>query len=169
MNGWYGLTWDCTEPSTSVNFMDLTISIVNSRLETTLYEKPQNLYLYIPPHSSHPKGVYTGLVFGQVLRIRRLCSHKKDADLKIKQFFDRLTARGHPKDTLLPLFQRAEANAASYLNRTPEEHVELRVKNYWTHKSKSFSTFNFTPMTPRPKISRNSGESKLHSLMVITL
>jgi hypothetical protein len=116
MNGWYGLSWDCTEPSTSINFMDLTISIVDSRLETTLYKKSQNLYLYIPPHSSHPKGVFTSLIFGQVLRIRRLCSHKRDADTKIKQFFDRLLARGHSSTMLLRLFQHAEANATSYMN-----------------------------------------------------
>jgi hypothetical protein len=119
MNGWYGLTWDRW-----AHIWAHSWKAVNSRLETTLYEKSQYLYLYIPaPHSSHPKGVYTGLVFGQVLRILRLCSHKKDADLKIKQFFDRLTAHGHPKDMLLLLFQQCtEANAASYLSRTPKEH-----------------------------------------------
>lgn len=74
MSSWFGLEWVCKDPSTSINFMDLTITIVNGRLETTLFEKEQNLYLYIPPHSSHPRGVFTGLIFGQVLRIRRLCS-----------------------------------------------------------------------------------------------
>jgi hypothetical protein len=69
LNGWNGLNWKCSNLSTSVNFMDLTITIVNGKLHTTIYEKEQNLYLYIPPHSSHPKGVLSGLIFGQILHL----------------------------------------------------------------------------------------------------
>eukprot|EP00956_Cyclotella_meneghiniana_P020164 scaffold35241_cov64-Cyclotella_meneghiniana.AAC.2 len=111
MQQWYGLTWTFTEPSNTVDFMDLTISIVDGKIETTIFEKSQNLYLYIPPHSSHPRGVLTGLIFGQVLRFRRLCTHRHDADTKIKQFIQRLMARGHQKNDLLPIFERAEINA----------------------------------------------------------
>ena len=127
MNQWHGLKWDCETPSLSVNFMDLTISIEDGRAITTLYEKKRNLYLYIPPHSSHPKGVLTGLVFGQILRVRRLCSNKADADAKIQQFFSRLLARGHSRETLIPLFIKAEDNAKCYLNRTSSDH-EARYK-----------------------------------------
>eukprot|EP00956_Cyclotella_meneghiniana_P015682 scaffold24249_cov44-Cyclotella_meneghiniana.AAC.2 len=42
MDKWHGLRWKCETPSASVNFMDLTITIVNGRLETTLYEKAMN-------------------------------------------------------------------------------------------------------------------------------
>jgi hypothetical protein len=65
MNGWLGLEWVCTEPSTTINFMDLTITIVDGKLETTLFEKAMNLYLYIPPYSAHPRCIFTGLIFGR--------------------------------------------------------------------------------------------------------
>eukprot|EP00956_Cyclotella_meneghiniana_P006563 scaffold8661_cov40-Cyclotella_meneghiniana.AAC.2 len=55
------------------------------------------------------------LIFGQVLRIRRLCSHTRDADKKILEFSQRLLARGHTKEALGPLFDKAEANARAYM------------------------------------------------------
>ena len=84
MNACEGLKWTCEVPSKKVNFMDLTISIIGNAIETDLYEKDLNLYLYIPPHSSHPRGVFTGLISGQVLRIRRLCSNQSDATAHIR-------------------------------------------------------------------------------------
>jgi hypothetical protein len=125
LNGWNGLKWKCSTLSTSVKFMDLTISIFDGRIHTTIYEKEQNLYLYIPPHSSHPKGVLTGLIFGQVLRLRRLCSDHMDADNKIREFYKRLRRRGHEDDSLQPLFRRAEENAATYMNRSDEDKERL--------------------------------------------
>ncbi|KAL7475648.1 hypothetical protein ACHAW6_001558 [Cyclotella cf. meneghiniana] len=64
MQQWHGLQWAFEDPVYSINFMDLTISIVNGQLYTTLYKKPQNLYLYLPPHSSHPKRIERGLIYG---------------------------------------------------------------------------------------------------------
>jgi len=55
MQGWHGLRWEFTNLSSTCTFMDLTLSIANNRIESSLHEKPQNLYLYIPPHSCHPK------------------------------------------------------------------------------------------------------------------
>ncbi len=122
MNQWHGLEWDCETPSTTIDFMDLTISIIGNCVETTLFEKPQNLYLYLPAHSSHPPGQGTGLVLGQVLRFRRLCSKVDDADEKVRDFHSRLCARGHSPTALQVLFDRAEENAATYMTRTPAEH-----------------------------------------------
>lgn len=39
MNSWFSLQCECTKPSTSINFMDLTITIVNNHIQTTLFEK----------------------------------------------------------------------------------------------------------------------------------
>jgi hypothetical protein len=145
MNGWNGLEWVCEEPTTVVNFMDLTIRIVDGKLQTTIYEKAQNLYLYIPPHSSHPKGVLTGLIFGQVLRIRRLCSLSTDADEKISQFFDRLRHRGHSNESLIPLFSRAEANASKYINRSADDIERLRRKKWIDSQKQVYFHLQFHP------------------------
>ena len=68
MNEFPGLTWEFSEPSTSVDFVDMTITINKSnKIETTLFEK-SSTYISTPPppppppHSSHPPGLLPGIV-----------------------------------------------------------------------------------------------------------
>ena len=104
---YHGLKWIFSPKSTQVDFLDITISIQNNEIRTTLFEKSLNLYLYIPPHSAHPPGVLTGLVIGNCHRIHTLCTQPEDKDALLRQFFSRLRARGYSTTTLLPLFERA--------------------------------------------------------------
>jgi len=106
----FDLEWEFSKLSTKVNFMDLTIHIDNHRLSTTLFEKDLNLYLYLPPHSSHPPGLITGMVMGGIYRIHTLCSDSNDRFTRYKSFYRRLLARGWKKDILYPLFHRALKN-----------------------------------------------------------
>ncbi|KAL3796723.1 hypothetical protein ACHAWO_003198 [Cyclotella atomus] len=151
MDKWHGLRWKCETPSRSVDFMDLTITIVNNRLETTLFEKAMNLYLYLPPHSSHPRGVFTGLIFGQVLRIRRLCTHKRDADKKVLEFFNRLLARGHTQESIGPLFDKAEANAQAYMRLTTTEKEKLKQQKETNAQNQVFLHLKFHPSDPQSR------------------
>ena len=95
MNGQRGLEWEFSELSDTVNFMDLTISIVGNRIETTLYEKPLNLHLYIPPHSAHPPGLLPGIVHGTLFRIYTLCTNMEDRKSRTRVFFRPLLVRGY--------------------------------------------------------------------------
>ena len=68
MNAFPGLTWEFSEPSTTVDFMDMTITINKSnKIETTLFEKQLNLHLYIPPtlpiHQGYTQGSCTAPCF----------------------------------------------------------------------------------------------------------
>jgi len=62
------LKWDVSEPSYSVDYLDLTIILKNGRITTKTYQKAMNLYLYIPPHSAHPPGMIKGMVYGLLRR-----------------------------------------------------------------------------------------------------
>jgi hypothetical protein len=144
MQQWHGLQWEFTPLSTSCNFMDLTITITPSgHLSTTLYEKPQNLYLYIPPHSAHPSGMLSGLIHGNILRIHRLCSSPEDIKRKSTEFFTRLTHRGYTTKQLTPLFTSAHRRALLY-NPTP------LPKNTLHNDNKLFFHLSFHPEDPKP-------------------
>lgn len=173
MDSWHDMKWDCNKPTTSVDFMDLTITIEKDRIVTTLYEKALNLYLYIPPFSSHPRGVFTGTISGQILRIRRLCTYKSDADSRIQEFFSRLLARGHLSENLAPLFSKAEENATAYLLRSPEEHRELRKRKRDDSHHQVYFHLQFHPDDPpsrkiqklwRDHVSEPAGDSPLSDM-----
>ena len=64
MNAFPGLTWEFSERSNTVDFMDMTTTINKAnKIETTIFEKKMNLHLYIPPHSAPPPGLLPGIVY----------------------------------------------------------------------------------------------------------
>jgi len=63
------LDWEVNSPSKWVNYLDLTLTISNGHVDSTLYEKSLSLYLYLPPGSAHPPGVLKRLIAGSLLHI----------------------------------------------------------------------------------------------------
>ena len=89
INAFLGLTWEFSERSKSIDFMDMTISINNSnKIETTLFKKRLNLHLYIPPHYAHPPGLLPGIVYGTLFRIFTLCLTEEDKLQRTKVFLN---------------------------------------------------------------------------------
>jgi hypothetical protein len=103
----FELEWIVSPPSQSVDYMDLSLSIKNARITTTLYEKPSNHHLYIPPHSCHPPGLLGGMVFGMVNRLYTLVSDEASIKTSIIASFRHLQRRGYQPRDLHPLFQSA--------------------------------------------------------------
>ena len=86
--------------------MDLTISITNGKIETTLFKKELNLYLYIPPHSAHAPDVLAGLVIGQVLQFHQLYTRKDDVIKKSSNYFVAWLIAATHKKPFFHFFQR---------------------------------------------------------------
>ena len=74
INNFGSLKWTVEALTKRVDFLDLTLTMRNGKMVSTLFEKKMNLYLYLPPNSAHPPGVLKGLIAGQLLRILRLTS-----------------------------------------------------------------------------------------------
>ena len=108
------LEWVTSEMETQVDFMDLTIKITNGRIDTTLYEKPNNLHLYIPPNSCHPPGLLTGMIHGIVHRVHTLCTSDEDKTTRLQSFYKHLRARDYNKKSLLPHFNKAIKKVKTY-------------------------------------------------------
>ena len=118
MNNFPGLTWEFNAATDKVDFMDLTISIKNGQISTSLFGKQLNLHLYIPPHSAHPPGLLPGIVHSTLYRIFTLCSDHNDRILRTKVFFKQLQAQGYKSDQIKPLFYKAIAFSQCYSGPT---------------------------------------------------
>jgi hypothetical protein len=103
----YGLTWIVSPLSHKVDSMDLTLRIDGASITTTVYEKPSNFHLYIPPHSCHPPGLLRGMVYGMLYRIYTLCSDQYDRQVRTTAFYHHLKRRGYESKALRPLFHLA--------------------------------------------------------------
>ncbi len=146
MQEWHGLQWEFTTPSTSCTFMDMTIAINNNTATTTIFEKAQNLYLYIPPTSAHPPGMIHGLIYGNILRIHRLCTHPHDIQSKSQEFFTRLTQQGYSPFKITPIFKQAHINALSFLSRRNYPHHQPNIPP----QNKLFIHLQYHPQDPNP-------------------
>lgn len=101
---WGSLTWVIENPSDNTIFIDLNIRIHNNDITTSTFQKPMNLYLYIPPQSGHPPSCFNGLITGE-MRHYWLQNSPEQFQHIMSNFIDRLLQRGHTMSnlTLTPL------------------------------------------------------------------
>jgi hypothetical protein len=57
------LKLEINEPSSQVNFLDLTLTISKGKIITKTFQKANNPHLYIPPHFEHTPGMIHGIIF----------------------------------------------------------------------------------------------------------
>ena len=113
-----GLTWEFSQRSNEVVFMDLTITLTNGKISTKLYAKPiMALHLYIPPFLCHAPGVSTGLIFGHFYQVMTLCTYQHDINQELTNFLHHLLAWGYTLTYLLPVFLSAKHKALTHWTR----------------------------------------------------
>ena len=109
----FGLQWEHSPLSEQINFMDLTLSIQNDKIVCSLYDKPSNLHMYIPPASCHPPGTLSGLIYGHLWRIYKLCTNPQDQTNRIRLFIRHLQVRGYQHHHIIPMIRAAQRNILS--------------------------------------------------------
>lgn len=117
----YGiLKWEVHEKtSRSVDFLDLTLNIKGNRIVTKTYQKPQNPYLYLPPHSAHAPGIMKGVIYGQIRTYYRQNSKFSDFVSISRLFFKRLISQGWDQAVLKDLFHTAFNKLNAQLENPP--------------------------------------------------
>ena len=81
----------------SIEFLDVTIKMVDGAVNTTIYEKPSDKHMYLHQKSSHPNTTKKAIPFGLGIRARRICSTEKEYKINRKKIVDNLGKRGYKK------------------------------------------------------------------------
>jgi hypothetical protein len=102
MSSWGNLKWLIDDLTWKTNFLDLNIEIEHPNLKFYTFQKPLNLYLYIPPLSAHMLSCLKGLIKGE---LRRCWTQNYLAVFKalVIKFIKKLHTWGHSIKDLLPL------------------------------------------------------------------
>ena len=156
MDSFGRLRWEFSALSKSVTMLDTTLSIVNGRVESTLFEKDLNLYLYLPPHSCHSPGTLRGLIAGGLFRILKLTSNITKRKGQAQLFFNRLIARGHNTSYVYPIFMKYIKNTFQTTQRKVFRSLQM-TKNL--RKYQFFFTYHTIPRTRHRAKSKNFGKN----------
>ena len=118
VNNFGQLRWEFSPLSMTTTFLDLTVTLLPNPHPTQdnffyphfkTFQKPNNLYLYLPPHSGHPPGTIRSLVFGLLKKYWAQNTDPDDFRKITTSLFERLQRRGHNPTKLRTIFTQAAA------------------------------------------------------------
>ena len=80
---------------TSINFLDVTVSVIGGKITTDLYVKPTDSHQYLHSSSCHPYHCKKGIPYSQALRLNRICSDPNSFDRRCNDLEKWLIERGY--------------------------------------------------------------------------
>ena len=129
INNFGVLTWDICDvrPATSVNFLDMTLTIENRRIVSRTFQKEMNLRLYIPPVSEHPPGCIRGTIFGLISRYYKQNTYPQDFVHFSGLHYQRTLDQGWDRDFIRGLILKATTRAENRpTKRYPKKEENLK-------------------------------------------
>ena len=135
------LKWKTEDLSRSVDFLDVTISLVGGKAQTKTFQKEENLYLYITFNSAHPPGLLVSLVTGRLGTYWEQNSEVKDFILTTGFLFDNLVNRGYSEETLRTVF----ITAAQLIDEKNNGNKKLTISSSTNDKNNIYFHIPFHP------------------------
>ena len=79
----------------SINFLDVTFSLIDGKVTTDLYIKPTDIYQYLRSFSYHSYHCRKGIPYSQTLCLDRICSDTNSFDRRYSHLEKWLIERGY--------------------------------------------------------------------------
>ena len=94
---------------TSLNVLDLTLSLVDRFIQTDIYSKPTDHHMYLLCNSAHPRHCTKAIPFGVATRVHRNCSTNEKYDQRSGEYQVYLIERGYKPSEVNKQFEKAKA------------------------------------------------------------
>ena len=98
-------------------------------IQTSIYHKPHNKFLFIPPYSYHHNNA--SWIHSYVNRIQLICSETEQFNKCAQNFFTQLLERGYTAEYLRPIFipkpRSTLLRQAQHRNTTPQQRTQKRA------------------------------------------
>ena len=126
----------------SLPFLDLSVSISNNRVSTTIPYKATDTRNYLEYTSSHPTHCRNGIPFSQFLRLRRIYSDNGDYDSKSAEMASFFQYKGYPWSLITTSRQRAKGiSRERALRKCPWCSISIPVSRQLRKSSWRISAF----------------------------
>ena len=80
-----------------MNFLDVKLMVTeDGKLETDRFVKPTNPQLFLHYKSNHPKSCFKGILYGQALTVKTICSREEDVSKHMNRLRVKFIERGYP-------------------------------------------------------------------------
>ena len=103
----------------SVNFLGVSVSIVDNKLETDLFCKPTNCHQFLHFNSVHPFRNKKSIVYSQGLRIKRLCLSPLTFQKHLEDLKTSFCNRGYPQKVVDAQIKRVSEKSLDELFERP--------------------------------------------------
>ena len=103
---------------TSINFLDVMVSIGEGITETDLYAKHTDSHQYLLLSSCHPFYCKKGISYSQALRLNRICSNNEFFDKRYNDLEKYLLQRDYSQNMVYKKILRARAISRDALLET---------------------------------------------------
>ena len=150
------LEWDDIVYGDSLNFLDLNISIDSTnRIVTKSYQKPLNLYQYIPPHSAHPPHMMRGIIYSLMRNYKLQNTYESDYIKMAKLLFECHVARGWDQGIMKEYILAADYQLRQNPPKLVKPMLRSMEKNQTTNVIASIFPGSSTQRTSLDKASNN--------------
>ena len=118
------IKFSLTSSKTDTSYLDIHLFLQDGFLHTDLYCKPTDTHALLHYKSFHPRHCKSAIPYGQLLRLRRICSDDAAFNERAGQLRQQLLHRGYPRI----LFQKALAKVKR-LQRTEAMQYAKKTDN----------------------------------------
>ena len=137
--GLHGLTIDESNfrtPTNFVNFLDIQFCFDrNGDLQTDLYTKETDSHAYLNFASAHPNHTFSGNVYAQSLRLRRIINSQERLEIRLKELGEFFKIAGYPPKMVTDITSKVLSTERDISVKEKEENITDQIRVISTYKA----------------------------------